>query len=152
MPTAELNVQQWSSIKERVEAEVRKHTSEGKGDGTRYNGGTLLVLLFTSAAALLPAADLGGWEWVPPVLSGTTAFLVGAERALEFGPRWKYHRAMNAGYKSVLDEIDFYLAMYPNLTGDDQMRYSREILANLHTLRRQESGIPGAGVSEGAGT
>jgi hypothetical protein len=150
---SELDAEQWNVIKERVGEEAQKHGSEQIGDGRRYNWGTLLVLLFTTAAALLPAWDLGDFAPIPPALSGVAALLVGAERALGFGARWRYHRAMTAGYKSVLDEIDFLLAMKPNLTEDDQLKYAREALANLHALRRQESGIPGAGgVDEHAAT
>ena len=106
-----ISVDQWSAIRQRALESARKHGP--RLDGNLYNGGTILVLLCTSAAAFLYPADLGSWSFVPAALSGLAAFLVAMERALNFGARWRYQLAQQAGYEHVVDQIDFLAAAGP---------------------------------------
>ncbi len=147
MPEADRDY--WSVLTERVQESVKAHSP--RGDGARYNGGTLFVLAATSGAAFLGPVELGAQGWVPPLLSGLAAFAVGAERALSFGPRWRYHLEMEARYKHVLDQIDFLNLTGDALPEDERKRYYSEIMSDLHELRRREGMIPGAGgAAEGA--
>jgi hypothetical protein len=137
---------EWSAIIQRVQQGVREHSPTA--DSVFYNGGTVVVLAATSAAAFLGPVDLKSWEWVPAVLSGLAAFLVGLERALNFGERWRHQLAMRAGYEHILDQIDF-LKMAEGLPEDERDRYQSDILSDLRAMRAREGLVPGAGTPTG---
>jgi hypothetical protein len=138
------------AITARVNQDVRRHSP--RGDSLLYNGGTVLVLLFTSVATFLGAQSLGVYDFVVPLLSGTAAFLVGLERALDFGARWRYHANMRAGYEAVLDQIEFLTAVEPALSAEERLAYCHDIRDALRVLRRQEAGVPGIGGAAQEGT
>src|SRR5437870_503029 len=60
-------------------------------DPVMFNGGTILVLLLTTLATLLPSTT---YTWAAPLCSALAGLFVAMERALGFGARWRYHREM----------------------------------------------------------
>jgi hypothetical protein len=150
MSTTDVTLHGLNAITARVKHDVRRHSP--RGDSLYYNGGTVLVLLLTSAATFLGAQSLGVYDFVVPLLSGTAAFLVGLERALDFGARWRYHANMRAGYEAILDQIEFLTAVDPVLTPEDRLAGCRQIRDALSVLRRQEAGLPGIGGAHQEGT
>lgn len=134
---------QWATIRERVLQRGKSH--KPRADSVLYNGGTVVVLACTSAAAFLYPVDLGGLSFLPPLLSGVAAFLVAMERALNFGERWRWQLAMKASYDHVVDLIDFVVGAGAALPADERKVYERDILKELHSLCRREGMVPGTG-------
>lgn len=79
-------------------------------------------------------------------MSAAAGVLVALERSLGFGPRWRFHTEMRAGYTNVLDMIEFYFI----IPGDDpehRKKIRNEIWQSLNALRNRESAVPNSGGS-----
>lgn len=128
-----------TDLKQRIVEDRQKHAKDIRIDSLLYNGGTVLILIFTATAAFLDPAWLGTtWAWLPRALAALAALLVGLERALSFGARWRFHRDLYSAYSYVLDKIDTMEC------GPDQEKdaHFKEILDALKVARSRESGIP----------
>ena len=130
-----------TALRQRVLVNREKHAKDVRTDSRMYNGGTFVVLLFTSAAAFLDPAWLGNVPWIPRALAAFAAVLVGLERALSFGGRWRFHLDLRAGYDTVLDMIDF-LQYVPQQERDAHIKTTWEA---LKVVRGRESSIPTGG-------
>ncbi|WP_223488775.1 hypothetical protein [Pseudomonas sp. A-RE-19] len=109
-------------------------------DPLMFNGGTILVLLLTTLATLLPSTN---FTWVAPLCSALAGLFVAMERALGFGARWRYHREMRFAYESIIDMLDF----FPVIPAPERPKYIRDIFAALYAVRSRESAIPNAGTN-----
>ncbi|WP_445577854.1 hypothetical protein GKKCFE_11490 [Pseudomonas sp. E141] len=109
-------------------------------DPILFNGGTILVLLLTTLATLLPTSAYG---WAAPLCSALAGLFVAMERALGFGARWRYHREMRFSYESIIDMLDF----FPAIPLSERPKYIRDIFAALYAARSRESAIPNAGTN-----
>ncbi len=111
-------------------------------DPVMFNGGTILVLLLTTLATLLPSIPSSTpFTWAAPLCSGLAGLFVAMERALGFGARWRYHREMRFAYESIIDMLDF----FPVIPASERPKYIRDIFAALYAVRSRESAIPNAG-------
>lgn len=129
-------------LKSRLELAVAQHDSWA--DPILFNGGTILVLLLTAMATLLPSSlPKDTFVWAAPVCSALAGLFVAMERALGFGARWRYHREMKSGYESIIDMLEF----FPVLPAPEQPKYARDIYAALYAVRSRESAIPNAGTN-----
>src|SRR5689334_7189341 len=119
------------TLKIRLTAARKEHES---GDAWYYNGGTFLVLLFTSAASLMPsiAEDYPRLIVTGQILAAAAAILVGTERSLSFGARWRYHREMKSAYDSLLDMLEY----IPILPESERNKYLAEFWEELKLVRR----------------
>lgn len=132
---------EFAPIKARLERAVQEHSPSL--DAWAFNGGTLLTLVFTAAAALFSSQTFGeSLTYVGAILSSLAGVLVAAERALAFGARWRFHHEMRSGYRSIIDMIDF-AALLPE--GAEKNKYTKDIWTALYALRSRESAIPGTG-------
>ena len=127
------------AIKQNVEKSIAEHKKWGSWDAYLYNGGTAVVLLCTSLATYIPAAKNPGLSWIPPILTGLATFLVALDRALAFGPRWKFHLTQSAGYRRILDRIE----IYPSIDQDNRQKHLEKLLSLLDVVRSQEPNMPG---------
>ncbi len=127
----------------------RSIASHGTGlDGWMYNGGTILILVLTAAVSILSGnvIDIQSFKWLPSVLSALAGLFVALERSLGFGPRWRFHTEMKAGYQTVRDLIDYYFII-PEDEKDQKARIRSEIWQSLNALRSRESALPTSGGS-----
>ena len=88
--------------KEIVDA-ISRHRHSAFGDSLMYNGGTALALACTIIVGIWSKDDP---SWYPKILSGLATFVVGMERSLKFGARWRFHIGMQAAYRSLLALFD----------------------------------------------
>lgn len=104
-------------------------------DSWVYNGGTLLALAASIAAATTWPEGL---SWAPRVLAGIAAFVIGAERSLNFGARWQYHLAC----RSTADALLMRLRAAQHI-GDDK-EYTEELrqISSDFTALVKNSKIP----------
>lgn len=131
-----------SRLKGRLEVAVEQHDSWA--DPILFNGGTILVLLLTAMATLLPSSlPKNAYEWAAPVCSALAGLFVAMERALGFGARWRYHREMRSAYESIIDMLEF----FPILPSLERPKYARDIFVALYAVRSRESAIPNAGTN-----
>ncbi len=129
-------------LTESVKSNLAEHKKWGTWDAYLYNAGTGVVLLFSGLATYLPSSDVSFSEWLPPILTGLVTFWVALDRALTFGPRWKFHLTQSSGYRRVLDQI----AVYSVLPNDERPAQLKKIVAQLDLVRSQEPGMPGIDV------
>jgi len=117
-------------------------------DAWMYNGGTIVVLTLTALVSILAGKDVlpSEFAWVTSVLSAVAGVLVALERSLGFGPRWRFHAELKAGYKTVNDMITFYFII-PQSDEDQRKKIRAEIWQSLNALRNRESAIPNSGGS-----
>lgn len=137
LPDVELKPVDYKQIKERLEKSVKEHAAVW--DGWVFNGGIILTLCLTAAAAMCSAysRSLAG-----AVLSAVAGVFVAIERSLSFGARWRFHEELRNGYRSIIDMIDFATLM-PE--GPEKQKYNKDIWTALYALRSRESAIPGSG-------
>jgi hypothetical protein len=133
-----------------MRVDVTKHVSDhakwGSWDAWFYNGGTAVVLLCTSIATYLPASGSKAASWLPPILTGFATFWVALDRALVFGPRWRYHLAQASRYRAIHD----LLLAYHGVPDPDKPAAMKKLLSQLEAARGKESTMPGVhgGTSE----
>jgi len=133
----------FTPIKGRLQKAIEEHSPSL--DAWCFNGGTLLTLTLTAAAALFSSKTFGdSLTYIGAIFSSIAGVLVAAERALAFGARWRFHHEMRSGYRSIVDMIDF-AALLPS--GPEKEKYTRDIWAALYALRSRESAIPGSGTA-----
>jgi hypothetical protein len=134
----------WAKVREKLAEAISEHNTAL--DAFMYNGGTVLVLVFTAAAGILPSV-LGkdsSLSWLPQALAALAGLLVALERSLSFGQRWTYHIEMKAGYRWIDDMISFYEC----LPDDQKPKYLADIWNDLYALRRRDSKIPGVATTK----
>ena len=138
-------------LRSSISESVRAHRTFT--DGCLYNGGTVVVLFLTAGVSVLTGKviDLGGYSWLPTVLSAVAGIFVALERSLGFGPRWRFHTEMKAGYKTVSDMIDYYYVV-PQDEKEQRAKIRVEIWQSLSALRSRESAIPNSGGAVTAGS
>ena len=134
-----------NDLKSNVELSLKKHKKWGTWDAYLYNGGTGVVLLCTTLATFIPNLEYGYSEWLPQVLTAFATFWVALDRALTFGPRWRFHIKQRAEYRRILDRFIF----YPTLPDNEKAQYLKETISQLEIVRAEESGIPGVGDASG---
>jgi hypothetical protein len=126
-----------------MRAEVRKHADDhtkwGAWDAWFYNGGTVVVLLCTSLATYLPAADSPVAKWLPQVMTGFATFWVALDRALLFGPRWRFHLTQASRYRA----IDVQLIAHHGVPEPDKPAAMKKILNQLEVAHKRDSAMPG---------
>lgn len=127
------------AVQARLKEDCDSHSP--RWDSFLYNGGTVVVLAATMAVTVV--SDFGSVPWLPRALSGCAAFLVGLERALNFGGRWRFHREMRHYYKGLIDRIDFYISFQDRLSPEQRSVFCDEIWRELRDIRRREEQIPG---------
>ena len=134
----------FNKLRESIADSIRSHHT--RLDGALYNGGTVLILLLTGAVSVLSGkvVPLDSHQWLPSVLSAIAGLFVALERSLGFGPRWRFHTEMKAGYKTVSDMIDFYFII-PDEEREQKAKIRNEIWQSLNALRSRESAIPNSG-------
>jgi hypothetical protein len=86
-------------IRDRLEKAIKDHPTSA--DAWLFNGGTVAVLLLSGMASVFAANKSWDLAWVAGILSALSAFLVALERALGFGPRWRFHMEMRAAYRII---------------------------------------------------
>jgi hypothetical protein len=129
-------------LRARLQEAVADH--DGWADPIAFNGGTILVLLLTGLATVLPSTvPDDAFKWAGPVCSALAGLFVAMERALGFGARWRYHREMKSAYQSIIDMLEF----FPILPAAERPKYARDIYASLYAVRSRESAIPNAGTN-----
>jgi hypothetical protein len=139
---AELSPEVIARLRDRLQRSVAEH--DGWADPIAFNGGTILVLLLTAAATLLPTMVANdSAPWAAPLCSALAGLFVAMERALGFGARWRYHREMKSAYESIIDMLEF----FPILPPTERSKYARDIYAALYAVRSRESAIPNAGTN-----
>lgn len=134
----DLNPEMIQQLKARLKVASSLH--DVWADPILFNGGTILVLLLTTLATLLPSSVFG---WAAPICSALAGLFVAMERALGFGARWRYHREMRFSYESIIDMLDFFSA----IPISERSKYIRDIFAALYAARFRESAIPNAGTN-----
>ncbi|MET0552934.1 MAG: hypothetical protein ABW221_07850 [Vicinamibacteria bacterium] len=136
---AELSDAERERIRARLVAAIGEH--DVPIDPWMFNGGTVVVLILSAAAAFLPS--LGGQApvFAAPLCSAFAGLVVAMERALGFGARWRFHREMRSAYENVLDMLDF----LPVVPRPERPKYTRDMLAALYSARAREAAIPNAG-------
>lgn len=114
-----------------------------------YNGSTVLVLLFTGAASLLPTIFPNNphFQVTAQILAALAAFAVALERSLSFGSRWRFHIEMDNAYNGLIDQLEFYRITDQLLPVSQREKYLQEFWTELYAVRRREAGIPGAGAA-----
>jgi hypothetical protein len=139
--------QGFDKLRESISQSIKAHRTGF--DGWMYNGGTVVILLLTGAVSVLSGKVVlvgDSFQWLPAVLSALAGLFVALERSLGFGPRWRFHTEMKAGYRTVSDMIDFYFII-PEEEKDQRTRIRNEIWQSLNALRSRESAIPNSGGS-----
>lgn len=126
-----------------VQTSLHEHKKWGTMDAYFYNGGTGVVLLCTTLATYLPDSQTSVAHWLPQVLTGMATFWVALDRALTFGPRWRFHLSQKSGYRRVLDK----LTLCDALSGTERENCLRQAIELLDGVRSQEPDMPGVGVS-----
>jgi hypothetical protein len=129
--------QKLGTLKARLAASMKEHSTKCSLDSFFYNGGTVAVILATTVATVLPQG-LGDWVWIPKVLTAFATFWVAIERVLNFGARWRFHLGMKNEYEVIIDMIDCY-EFVPENKKEDQLQ---SIWQELKILRRKEGGLP----------
>jgi hypothetical protein len=124
-------------LKAKLAISIKEHSKRCFLDSFFYNGGTVAVLLATTAATVLPD-NLGNWFLIPKALTAFATFWVALERILNFGARWRFHLGMKNAYKVVEDMIDY----SEHLPENKREEYIQSIWQELMILRRRETGIP----------
>ncbi len=126
---------------EKVVQSIKKSVDEHdpKLDSALYNGGTVLALAASIGATSFVWTD--DYGWVPRLLAGVAAFLIGIERALGFGQRWRYHRTMRATYETILLRLE----ALPDDAPDRADRLAK-ILDDLDAVRRADEIPTGSGI------
>jgi hypothetical protein len=126
-------------LRQTLEAAMADH--ERHYDGWLYNGGTVVALVATTTATVLPSVSgiAKNNIWIIAVCSGVATLLVSLERALRFGERWAYHSGMKARYRFLLDS----LVVLFTLTQGEQTRAFRNLMVELRAVRLLESALPG---------
>jgi hypothetical protein len=132
-----------NEIEASIKSSIREH--DPRMDSILFNGGTIVAL---AASIAVTAHDWSGdLEWLPRVLAGLAAFLIGVERALNFGGRWRFHLRMRDAYRSLLAR----LAVARTLPEPQRAAAVERVLNDLEAIRRGEGGLP-IGGSTGAAT
>ena len=125
-------------LRKEINDSIAEHNKYGGWDGVIYNSTTILAIVMTSLAALLPI-DV----FYLKIISGIAAMLIAVDRALNWGARWIYHRQMRHEYLIILAKISFYENMPKNFTEDEIKTYFMEIYTELYNTRRKEVSMPG---------
>jgi hypothetical protein len=139
--------QGFNKLRDSISQSIKAHRTVF--DGWLYNGGTVVILLLTGAVSVLSGKVVPvnvSFDWLPAVLSALAGLFVALERSLGFGPRWRFHTEMKAGYRTVSDMIDFYFII-PEEEKEQRTRIRNEIWQSLNALRSRESAIPNSGGS-----
>jgi hypothetical protein len=122
------------AIDEAIALAIREHNP--RLDSVLFNGGTIVALAATISATALPWT--GSTAWAPRLLSGAAALLIGIERALNFGERWRYHLRMRSSYRGLRTR----LALARALTGERRREAVDRIVDDLQNLQRVEGDLP----------
>src|SRR5206468_396252 len=89
-----------SSLRETLVKELKEHSPTM--DSIYHNGGTLLALMATGAATIIPAS----YSFWIKVSAAIATFIIALTRALDFGGRWRWHIEMKNGYQALIDRTD----------------------------------------------
>jgi len=124
-----------SNLRKTLQKELKTHSPTR--DSVYHNGGTLVALLATSAATVIPTSHA---FWAK-VAAAVATFVIALARALDFGGRWRWHLEMRNGYQALLDRTDE-LSVLPD---DEKLPAMKSIYDKLEKMRAKENGIPGVG-------
>lgn len=124
-------------LAENIERSRERHAGDEKLDNFFFNYGTVAILFLTLVAAFLEPGAMGLPVWLPRAMSALAAILVGLERSLSFGQRWRFHIEQENGYQMVLDKITF-VKLVPEA---ERPALLKDIKANVEILRAKESKI-----------
>ncbi|MFD6156165.1 hypothetical protein ACFWF7_24520 [Nocardia sp. NPDC060256] len=118
-----------------IRAAVQEYKAQHspKLDSFLYNGGTVVALAVSIAATSLPWS--GETQWIPRVLTAVAAIIIGAERALSFGERWRFHRTRYGAAQS----LELRLARIPALEPAEAAGEITAIVRELGELLRNDS-------------
>lgn len=105
----------FTELRKEINDSVAEHKKYGGWDGFIYNSTTILAIVMTSLAALLPI-DI----FYLKIISGIAAMLIAIDRTLNWGARWIYHRQMRHEYLIILAKISFYENMPQNFTDEEK--------------------------------
>ena len=122
-----------------IDTSIAEH--DPRLDSFLYNGGTALGLVASIGATSFVWTDSLGW--LPRLLAGIAALVIGLERALGFGQRWRTHRSLKVRYESL--KLRF--RSLPDDAPDRDARLTK-LLDELDALRKVDE-IP---VGEGPGS
>jgi hypothetical protein len=134
---------EWDSVELRAQDGWNRHKHSGDVDNFFYHAATIIALFSTTAATLLATLVKSDQTWIVAVFSGLATVLIGIERTFGFGPRWRDHQTLRAGYDGLLDKIKIYRAQ-PHWTPKVQTERLAEVMDDLRHLRRQEGIAPKA--------
>lgn len=121
-----------------IEDSIKKAISEHdpRLDSFLFNGGTVVALAATIVATSVTwPNDL---SWLSRVLTGLAAFMIGVERALNFGERWRYHRRLRDGYLSIYNRYSL-AVLLPRAQREAALT---KVIEDLDLLRGSEGDIP----------
>ncbi|MER7457488.1 hypothetical protein [Micromonospora sp. NPDC126480] len=121
-------------LEESIRSCIQQH--DPRLDSVLFNGGTVLALAATISATAVTWS--GSLSWLPRALTGFAAFLIGLERALNFGERWRYHRRRRDAYQSLLDRLNLARAV----KGPKREELLDRLVDDLDRLRTSEGDIP----------
>ncbi|WP_069165763.1 hypothetical protein [Nocardia altamirensis] len=107
-----------------------------KLDSFFYNGGTVVALAASIVATTLPWS--GDLQWIPRALTAVAAIIIGSERALGFGERWRFHLGRYGAARS----LEIRLARAGVLEPADEAKEISAIVHELGELLRNDR-VPG---------
>jgi hypothetical protein len=130
-----------AALEETLRVAIKEH--DPRLDSFLFNGGTILALAATISATAVPWS--GDLSWVPRALAGLAAFLIGVERALSFGSRWRYHLRMRRIYRATLARL---LAIRALAASPERDLKLEKLIDEVDALSRTEALSLGDAVKE----
>lgn len=126
--------------REDIQGMLDEHKKYKGWDGTLYNGITVVVLLCTALLSGLSATkDETLLFCFTKGIAVLSMFLVALDRALGFGPRWRFHIEMEHAYRILLDDL-LGLETIPPEDSEPPLKKFRTALA---AVRAREHSLPG---------
>jgi len=123
-----------------IQAMIAEHRKYKGWDGTLYNAITGVVLLCTALLSVLPPTQSESQMfWFAKGIAVLSMFLVALDRALGFGPRWRFHIEMQNSYRTLLDELLALERTSPDDAGPPLIKFR----ASLASVRSREHLLPG---------
>lgn len=132
-------VKAFATLRQQVLSSADEHNKYGSWDALLYNSATIIAIVLTSLAALLPIEV----KYLK-IISGLSAILIVLDRTLSWGARWIYHRQMRQEYLIIEGKISFYENMPGTFTDEEKKKQYLEIYSELFNVRRKEVAIPGS--------
>ena len=131
----------FAKLEQDLQAAQKRHRT---GDSWYYNGGTVLILLFTGTASLLPTIKPNDHPvaLAAQILAALAAFLVAMERSLDFGARWRFHIEMDNAYSALIGRIKTYQVAAQALPDPQRTQFWLDFMDQRDAVSKREAGMP----------